>query len=199
MRPLMKKEQVTEVIERRSDSAGVPLFLVKWWGGGLTEQYGDRAIHALEEWYEEDILGVFIEAPGEHISGTSNPEYRWGYRDYAGKAAHSIGQHHVLLEDWTDLDAYIEAMPDPMEAGAFDGVKRAVDRANGRYVLGCWWRFFHERFWSIRGMENLMYDYYDAMDELKMLGERIASFYRVWIDRMADAGVDGLGRVQSFL
>ena len=41
-------------------------------------------------------------------------------------------------------------------------------------------------------MQNLMLDYYDAMDELKLLGRRLLEFYKVIIDRFSDAGFDGI-------
>ena len=61
-----------------------------------------------------------------------------------------------------------------------------------RQKLGCWWHFLHERFWNIRGMENLMFDYYDAMDELKLLGKKLLEYYKVIVDRFCELGFDGI-------
>jgi uroporphyrinogen decarboxylase len=41
-------------------------------------------------------------------------------------------------------------------------------------------------------MENLMIDYYENMDELKLLGRRMLDFYRVIIDKYAALGFDGI-------
>ena len=192
MRQPYTKKQVIDTIERRSTEGIVPTFLCLWWGDGLEEKYGKPALTRLEKAYPDDILGVFYDAPGEAVSATGNPEYRWGFRDYSAKETHSIGKTHVLLEDWDDLDEFVRHLPDPMEPGTFDFVKQTVEAAGDRYVLGCFWRLFHERFWSIRGMENLMLDYYDAMPQLKKLGSILLEFYFRVIDRFSQCGVDGI-------
>lgn len=192
MRAPYTKQQVTEAVERRAKDGRIPTFMCLWWGNGLVEKYGEDALKRLELEYPDDIIGVFYNTPEETVSNTSNPEYRWGFKDYTGKATHSIGKACVLLEDWAELDEFEKHMPDPMEPGTFDNVSQAVENAGGRYVLGCFWRVFHERFWSIRGMENLMYDYYDAMDELKRLGQILLAYYKRIIDRFAACGVDGI-------
>lgn len=43
----------------------------------------------------------------------------------------------------------------------------------------------------IRGMENLMIDYYENMDELKILGEKLMEWHFRIIDRYAELGVHG--------
>jgi uroporphyrinogen decarboxylase len=41
-------------------------------------------------------------------------------------------------------------------------------------------------------MENLMIDYYENMDELKILGRKLLDFYKVIVDRYAALGFDGI-------
>ena len=41
-------------------------------------------------------------------------------------------------------------------------------------------------------MENLMLDYYDAMDNLKIIGKKLLDFYKKIVDRFKDLGVDGI-------
>jgi len=82
--------------------------------------------------------------------------------------------------------------PNPNEAGNFDVIEKRMNEAGDRYKLGCWWKLFHERFWQIRGMENLMLDYYDEMDKLKMLGKRFLEYYKVIIDKFAALGFNGI-------
>ena len=127
-------------------------------------------------------------------SPNGNPSYRLGYLDdYTAAERHSIGRHAVLLPDWRDLDRFLADFPDPNEPGTFDAVQEQAERqANGRYKLGAWWRLFHERLWAIRGMENLMMDYYDAMDELKIVGRKILDFSKGIVDRYAALGFDGI-------
>ncbi len=105
---------------------------------------------------------------------------------------HSIGKRCVLLPDWDELDLLLADFPDPNEPGTFDDVELKVRNSQDRYVLGHFWHLFHERFWGIRGMENLMMDYYDNMDGLKKLGFHLVEYYKKIIDRYAALGVDGI-------
>lgn len=191
MRKPLTRQEVISAIERRG-CKHIPAYLHKFWGIGLEEKYG-KALEDLAAKYPDDICAVFYTEPGFDVSPNSNPEYRFGYKDYSNYGdRHSIASMAVLLPDWDELDQFLAHFPDPWEEGNFDVVMEAAANANGRYKLGCFWRLFHERFWAIRGMQNLMFDYYDAMDELKLLGRRLLEFYKVIIDRFSDAGFDGI-------
>ena len=192
MRQNMSRQQVRDVIERKSTGAGIPLVMHKWWGLGLEEKYG-QALTDTAAPIPEDIFTAWYLVPGETGSTNANPHYRYGYlEDYSGAERHSVAESAVLLPDWDDLPAMLEDFPDPFEPGNFDGVKRALETAGDRYKLGGWWHVFHERFWKIRGMENLMLDYYDNMDELQILGHRLLEFYKGIVDQYAALGFDGI-------
>lgn len=187
----LSRQGVIDAIERRG-SKFIPAYMHKFWGMGLKEKYGED-LEKLAAKYPDDICDVFYTEPGYDVSSNGNPEYRFGFKDYSkGAERHGLEETAVLIEDWKELDEFLEHFPNPWEEGNFDVVYEAAAKAEGRYKLGCFWRVFHERFWAIRGMENLMYDYYDAMDELKILGKRLVEFYKVIIDRFADAGFDGI-------
>lgn len=160
VREALSKEEVIKAIERK-DGGKIPLVFHKWWGSGLCEKYGEDRLNKLASNYPDDIFAVFYNAPGEDKSTNNNPSYRWGYKDdYSNIASHSIGEQRELLPDWSELDSFLNDFPDPNEADSFDVVIEQLPTAGERYKLGCWWRLFHERLWSIRGMENLMIDYY---------------------------------------
>ena len=189
----LSREDVIKAIERKGGSK-VPLVLYKWWGKGLKQKYGE-ALDEMAGNYPDDILALWYLTPGEEKSSNQNPSYRWGYKsDYSNSnsSKHSIGEQYELLPDWSELDEFIKDFPDPNEPGVFDEIEKQIKGADGRYKLGCWWRLFHERFWSIRGMENLMIDYYENMDELKKLGQKLLEFYKVIVDRFAELGCDGI-------
>ena len=187
----LTRQEVINAIERKG-GAKVPCVFHKWWGVGLEEKYGTKLIELAKQ-YPEDLFVEFYSDPGEHKSYTQNPEYRWGYKEsYNDTERHSIAEAHVLLPDWEELDLFIDNFPNPNEPGNFLKVEEAMKTAGQRYKLGCWWRLFHERFWSTRGMENLMIDYYDNMDELKKLGKALLEYYKVIIDRFAGLGFDGI-------
>lgn len=191
IRDPLSREQVIGAIERRGDGS-VPVVLHKWWGEGLAEKYG-RPLFDLAEGIPEDICELWYTAPGADRSPNGNPEYRWGYRDYTEAERHSIGESAVLLPDWDELDRFLGHLPDPNEPGNFAPVaEKLAGPGGGRYRLGCWWRLYHEAFWGIRGMENLMLDYYDNMEGLKLLGGRLLEYYKVIVDRFRAAGCDGI-------
>ena len=192
VREPLTREEVVKAIERKGGSR-IPLVFHKWWGQGLIERYGEDRLKKLADNYPDDIFAVFYNAPGEPVSTNNNPSYRWGYKDdYSKAVSHSIGKRYELLPDWSELDLFLKDFPDPKEADSFDCVKEQLPNAGGRYKLGCWWSLFHERFWGIRGMENLMIDYYESMDELKVIGQRLLEYYKVVADRFAALGFDGI-------
>ena len=143
--------------------------------------------------YPDDIIGLFYRDPGLAVSSNKNPSYRWGYRmDYSDSEKHSIAESIVLLPEWEELGDFLKDFPDPNEEGTFDHLKPRMESADGRYMLGCWWGLFHETLWAIRGMENLMIDYYENMDNLKITGRRLLDYFKGIADRYAAMGVDGI-------
>jgi uroporphyrinogen decarboxylase len=191
IREPMTREEVIKVIERRGGSR-IPLVLHKWWGNELVETLGPE-LEEMAKDYPEDIFCAWYQEPGYEVSSNSNKSYRLGYKDdYSCFEKHSIGGSVVLLPDWEELDQFIDNYPNPNEAGNFDEVEKQLASAGGRYKLGCFWRLYHERFWTIRGMENLMMDYYDNMEGLRTIGEKVLEFYKVIVDRYKALGFDGI-------
>lgn len=192
MKRHLLRDEVAAVIERRGAAPGVPVFLCKWWGDGTEDKYG-AALQEVASRYPDDIFDAWVTMPGSVKSTTDNPNYRFGFKDnYSQAAVHSIGKDVELLDDWDDFEEFLADFPDPHEPGIFDHMEQNVGEVDGRYKLGGFWRVFHERFWSIRGMENLMIDYYDEMDNLKILGQKLVDFYKVIVDRYAELGFDGI-------
>lgn len=191
IREALTREQVINAIERKGCDR-IPVVFHKWWGGDLVDKYGNALIDLVAD-YPDDIITVWYQEPGYDRSPNANIHYRLGYRDnYDEFERHSIGNAINLLPDWSELDLFLSDFPDPNEPGNFDNVIEVLKNSDGRYKLGCWWRLLHERLWTIRGMENLMYDYYDNMDGLKIIGGKIVEFYKVIIDKYKDAGCDGI-------
>lgn len=190
VREPLSKNEVIQAIKRQGGER-IPLVFHKWWGNGLEKKYG-QALLQMAAKYPDDIFNVFYTEPGEGVSPYTNQSYRWGFKDHSSAASHSIGEAVELLTDWDELDRFLDDFPDPNEPGNFNTVEAALPMAGERYKLGCFWRIFHERLWSIRGMENLMLDYYDNMDGLKRIGSRLVEYYCVIIDRFAALGFNGI-------
>ena len=191
IRKPLTREQVISAIERK-EYHQIPVVFHKWWGKGLADKYCNDLIDMANN-YPDDIVTMWYQEPGFDESTNSNPNYRLGYhKSYENCEQHSIGKSVVLLPDWSELDDFLENFPDPNEPGNFDMVFEESQNTEGRYKLGCWWRLLHERLWAIRGMENLMLDYYDNIEGLKIIGKKIVEFYKVIIDKYKEAGCDGI-------
>ncbi len=191
IRKLLTKQEVIDAVERKG-GAKIPLVFHKWWGNGLEEKLGPELTEMAEK-YPEDVFCGWYQEPGLDVSPNSNQSYRWGYKDnYNGIERHSIGETPVLISDWSALDLFLKDFPNPYEPGNFDEVERQLPLAGGRYKLGCFWRLFHERFWTFRGMENLMVDYYENMDELKVIGQKVLEYSKVIVGRYKALGFDGI-------
>jgi len=193
MRQPLTKQQVIEAIERTSPgNAEVPLFMHKFWGVGTEEKYGEE-LYKVANKYPDDIFTAWSIMPGRDKSVVADPNYKYGYKDnYDDSERHSIGENIVLLPDWDELDLFVESFPDPNTEGNFAHVLNDLPQAGERYKIGAFWHFFHEALWQIRGMENLFMDYYDNMDGLKVVGNKLLEFFKVIVDKFAELGFNGI-------
>lgn len=172
----LPREEVIKAIERRHPRR-VPLILCKWWGEGLWEQYGER-LHRFDRFPDDAVL--LLQSPLDpDAMGLS-----WRREPDSGVRAHDAPG---ILPDWKHLDEFVEKLPDPHAPGLFDGIREqaAAARAQNRYLLFGWWNLFFERPWALRGMENLLTDYYEHPDEVHRLNEALCTLYVALIGRAA--------------
>ena len=167
----LKKEEVINAVEGRHPSR-IPLVRAKWWGEGLHGQYGDQ-LKAMEK-YPEDVVQLFMPNPVD----PNKMDLSWEWR---AEGAHD---NRVVIDEWSKLDEFIEKLPDPREDADLQGMIAAAETAqrDGLYTMLSWWGFFFERPWSIRGMANLMTDYYLEPDNIQKLHEAMASTYIAYIE-----------------
>ncbi len=172
------RDEVAAAIERRGPPR-IPLVMAVWWGEGLREHYGDR-LKPLEQRYPPDAL--FAPLPRTTPTREDLPWCR-------GQNVGRVGKDAVcLLPDWSQLDEYLAAMPDFSADGLFDEYRRAAEaaRAEGRYVLALQWNLFFERVWQVRGMQNLLMDYYLYPDEVHRLHRALCDQYKAVLERAAE-------------
>jgi uroporphyrinogen decarboxylase len=151
--------------------------MAKWWGEGLWEQYGER-LHAFDR-FPNDAPLLMIN-PVDYAA----MDLPWLAEAADEKRGHDAGG---LLPDWRYLDDFIQRLPDPERPGLFDPIREAVQRsrAEGRYVIFGWWGLFFERPWGLRGMQNLLMDYYLNPDEVHRLHEALCAQHVALIRRAA--------------
>jgi uroporphyrinogen decarboxylase len=166
----LSRAEVIKAIERQKPSR-IPLVRAKWWGEGLETQYGDR----LREFdrYPEDVAWVFLESPVEpEQMGLS---WKWD----------ASGGHDAVcvLDEWSKLDEFIAKLPQPETDARLDALHAKAEQAhqNDQYLLFGWWRLFFEKPWSLRGMQNLMVDYYAAPDNVHRLHTALCEVYCAYI------------------
>ncbi len=169
----LPREEVVRAVERKGPRR-IPLVQAKWWGEGLVEEYGDR----LREFdrYPDDVVFLWMDP---FVPGEMGLSWRW----------RTDGAHDArrVLDDWSRLDEFIAKLPDPERDPRIEPlVERAVAaRDRNRYVLFAWWNLFFERPWSLRGMENLLVDYYEFPARVHELHDALCRLYEGWIRRAA--------------
>ena len=166
----MARQDVINAVERKYPSR-IPLVRAKWWGEGLWEQHG-KHLNALER-YPEDVVWLFLDNPVN--PGRMNLSWQWR----AGGAHDSA----CVLDDWAKLDEFIAKLPRPENDPAFAALLETASTAHSqdRYTLFGWWNLFFERPWGLRGMENLMCDYYAEPDNIHRLHSALCETYCSYI------------------
>lgn len=168
----MQRADVIKAVERRKPSR-IPLVRAKWWGEGLAEQYGER----LQEFerYPEDVEWFFVGNPV--APQKMNLPWKWN----TGGAHDS----QCVIDDWAKLDDFIERLPNPEDDPQFESfVEHAAQaRADDRYIMFGWWNLFFEKPWGLRGMENLMCDYYTDPDNIHKLYSAMCDTYCAYIEK----------------
>jgi uroporphyrinogen decarboxylase len=167
-RPLQRAEVIKAL--KRQYPARVPMVRCRWWGEGLVQQYGDR-LEALER-YPEDATVILIEPMRYERMGLS-----W---ELSTAAAHDA---KWVIDDWAKLDEFIAKLPDPAQDERWDQWRAQAGKAHAedRYLLWGWWRLFFERPWQIRGMENLLTDFYLYPEEIHRLYDALCNLYIAYL------------------
>lgn len=169
----LPRQEVIDTLERRGASR-IPLVRSKWWGEGLREQYGPR-LDTLEH-YPEDVPILFLSILDEAEIRAMNLSWEVNF-DGAYDA-------RIVLDDWAKLDEFIAKLPNPANDPRFDTLAREAEavRAQGQYLLFGWWRLFFERPWAIRGMENLLTDFYLEAENVHRLYSALCDLYIRYLD-----------------
>lgn len=177
----LSKQEVTKAITFDSPSR-IPLAFTRWWGEGLWEQYGDR-LCAYDEAYPEDVCVIDCPMPADLPCENG---FFWRFAPEKWHQGAGLDSN-ALLPDWEDLKRLEENPPDTDAPHLFDAVKETAERAHkeGRYLLLRQWGMMFERIWAMRGMENLLLDYYEFPEEVHRLHKLVADMQIKMLRRAA--------------
>ncbi len=171
--PLPKAEVIKAV--ERDRPRRIPLVFAHWWGEGLGEQYGDR----LNEFsrFPDDLAVLPIPKFDANSMGLSWEINRDAAMDAGG-----------VIPDWVHLDEFIDKLPDPAANPQFESLAEQAQTVHDqdRYLMVGWWCLFFETSWGLRGMENLMTDFYLYPDEVHRLFDALCTLYCRSIDKAAE-------------
>jgi uroporphyrinogen decarboxylase len=162
--------EVIKAIER-GHPVRIPLVMTHWWGDGFAEMHGP-ALRQFDR-YPEDARLCLINLFDYPRMGLS-----WQV-DLSG--AHD---QRMVMDDWAKLDELIAHFPDPRKDPQFEQAaqEREQARREDRYFLFGWWRLFFECPWEIRGMTNLLMDYYIHPQEVHRLNQALCDLYCAYLD-----------------
>lgn len=167
----------------------VPRALTLWHNSQTLEKHG-AAFRALLETYPDDTVmtGMGVDYWG---APPDDPAYRFAFGEKAKPDGLPVDACPIIT-DWSELDQFLTEFPDAERPDAVNAVVQARRENPERYVLVGWGHYFHQRLAYLRGIEQLLYDFYDAPDKLRAVMDRLLELYRVWTRRAAAAGADGV-------
>lgn len=171
----LPKQEVINAIERRHPRR-IPMIFTKQWDGQLMENHKE-AIEQFDK-YPLDIDMTWL-SPYDFAA----MDLYWTGPDAEG-TAYDVSTY---LPDWRYLDEFIDRLPDPEAPGLFDSIVPLAEdaRRRDRYFTFGWWGLFFERPWGLRGMQNLLLDYYEHPAEVHRLHDALCELYIGLIRRAA--------------
>ena len=185
MRDTLPAEEVRKAIEHRRPSR-VPMMIHMWNGAGA---FGDREaeVQAIQDEYPNDMFTVGPRMPAfwdDPNDENAIPGYAWLDRpEPEGRDTHAHDAN-VAITDMAMLDEVLAAWPDPNLPQMFDGcAEQLATKANGRYTGVSWAFCFYERMWSLRGMENILCDFFETPHATHRLMDALCHFHETVIRR----------------
>lgn len=174
----LTREQIRAVIEGRKATPRVPVMAHFWVNPGV---FGEREtqIRSILERYPSDIESAFIRIPSVYEAPDDDPSYRWSPQGSVPQSS-SYDNAGCISDMETDLEPLLDDFP----SAEYSGLVPDIPDSDGRYRLACWWYFFFERFWSLRGIESALTDFYEYPDKVHELFGMLCRFYCRMLERV---------------
>ena len=183
----LTREDICRVIEGRGNANRIPILFHFWLHA---ETFGAEAneVRKIMDQYPDDVQVIPFRIPDVYIAPDDDPSYRWSYMDKPNNSA-ALDNSGFITEWETQLEDFLADFPSP----EYPALIPDAPADDGRYRLGMWWYFYFERFWSVRGMENALTDFYLYPDEVHAFFRKLTEFYKRMITRAHEAlQLDGI-------
>jgi hypothetical protein len=185
---ILNREQVAAAVHFRHPPRP-PRANILWYNPATLAAHGDAFRKLLADYPDDPIMsgmGInYWEAPAD------DPNYRFAFGAKVKPPDLAVDACPVIA-DWSEFDQFLAEFPDADRRGIEAGIVQARRDNPDRYILASWGHYFHQRLAYLRGIEQLLFDFYDAPDKLRAIMGRLLEFYRVWARRTAAAGADGV-------
>jgi len=188
VRPPLPAEEVCKAIEHRNPER-VPMMIHQWNYAGA---FGDDApaVEAIMDEYPSDMFTIYADFPafwaGQH---EFDAQFSWLPWEEPEKVETEQGvgiDSHAPISDIEQFKEVFEHFPDASMPGLIrDDMNQALTDGGGRYSAMHWAFCFYERMWSMRGMENILCDFYEHPKVMHELLDRLCDFYVTLIQRTA--------------
>lgn len=183
----LTREDMIRIIEGKGAARRIPLLFHPWISAGSFGEEAPRYQALLDE-YPCDAQFIPLRIPDVFLAPQDAPSYRWLNIDNPfppGTALDAVS----AIRDWSELDGILEEFPDPWYPGL---IPHAPPKGN-TYRVAQWWYWLFERFWSLRGMENALCDFYESPESVHRLFRALTDFYKVLATRAHDElGADAI-------
>ena len=184
MQPLTR-EEIVHVMQGKGHASRVPMLYSIWMNAA---PFGGD-VDAYRKWNDSKICDVnfcYLNMPGQFLGPEDAPEYCWGFGGKQERPNLGLDSQRVI-DSWEEAEAFYATFPDAEYPGLMPKIQE-----DGRYILVNWWYTFFERHWSLRGMENALFDYFDYPEEVHRLYSRLTDYYLRLMERARDEiGADG--------
>lgn len=175
MRPPLLRDEIVKAIEHRNPRR-VPMIFHHYAPSDNFPQDKTRLLELFRQ-YPMDVAFYLQQNPEVWQQPWSLPGYSWMRRP-APPADQLPGglDAQVAIADWSQLDEILAHLPDPAAPGAYPHYGEDAPEPAGRYTLLHWWNCLFEKAWKLRGMENLLADFYLNPEPVHRLLEGITDW-----------------------
>lgn len=177
MDPLPKKD-VVAAIERTGPSA-TPRHRMNYYNDETVEKYRDRIIELMKAYPEDVVKHKYVEPPWDELC--QDPS----------ELDKSIDAR-ILMPEYTNVDEVADTIVGFGHTLDMSDAQRKRDANPDTYCLGYSWYGIFERLWMIRGMKNIMLDFYMNPEPLKKLIAALTEYHCSAFRTFGEMGYDGV-------